>query len=41
MDDEYVILCKQIQDGFPAKKESISEKIRQFWPMRDDLYEVD
>ena len=41
MDDECVILYKQIQDGFPAKKESISEKIRQFWPMRHDLYEVD
>ena len=26
LDDECVILCKQIQDGFPAKKEAISEK---------------
>ena len=30
MHDECIILCKQIQDGFPAKKESISEQIRQF-----------
>ena len=27
MDDECAIFFKQIQDGFPAKKESISEKI--------------
>ena len=40
MDTECIDLCKAIQDGFPESRNGVPEHIRQYWPMRDELYIV-
>ena len=37
-DRQFINLRKLIQEGFPPNKSSLPHHLREFWPMRDDLY---
>ena len=40
-DRECSDLAAVIQHGFPTSRNELPDTIRQFWPMRDDLYTID
>ena len=40
-DEECTVLKAFIQNGFPQTRSELPEIIRQFWPMRDDLYTIE
>ena len=40
-DEECASLVQAIRNGFPKSKSELAPDIRQFWHMRDSLYEVD
>ena len=40
-DRECSDLAAVIQHGFPASRNELPDTLRQFWPMRDDLYTID
>ena len=40
-DEECATLVQAIRNGFPKSKSELVPNIRQFWHMRDSLYEVD
>lgn len=39
-DEECLGLLNTIIDGFPDLKDSLPERLKQYWPMRDDLYVI-
>ena len=41
VDEECLLLRETLLSGFPDKKDQVNEKIRQFWPMREDLYVIE
>ena len=41
MDEECTVLAQTIYNGFPESRDELPENIRQFWPMRDDLYMIE
>ena len=41
VDEECLLLRETLLSGFPDKKEQVNEKIRQFWPIREDFYVIE
>ena len=40
-DEECIRLKETIQNGFPKRKSELHDTVKQFWPMRDDLYTIE